>query len=66
MGVTYVTMDRLLTDSDIVTLHLPGGGANRHLFNARWFARMKKGAVLINAARGEIVDEQALHQALVS
>ena len=66
LGVTYVTMDRLLADSDIVTLHLPGGAANRHLFSAPWFARMKKGAVLINAARGEIVDEQALHQALVS
>lgn len=66
LGVTYVNMDRLLADSDIVTLHLPGGAANRHLFGTAWLARMKRGAVLINAARGEIVDEQALYQALTS
>ena len=66
LGVTYVSMHRLLVDSDIVTLHLPGGVANRHLFSAPWLARMKNGAMLINAARGEIVDEQALLRALTS
>lgn len=65
-GLTFMPMDRLLAESHIVTLHCPGGAENHHLFNAETFSRMRHGAVLINAARGEIVDEQALVAALKS
>jgi phosphoglycerate dehydrogenase-like enzyme len=65
-GLTFVPMDRLLAQSHIVTLHCPGGEENRHLIGAEAFAKMRKGAVFINAARGEIVDEQALVAALRS
>ncbi len=61
-----VTMDEVLATADIVTLHCPGGVENRHLLGAPQFARMKQGAVLINAARGELVDPAALHDALTS
>ena len=64
--VTVCDLDTLLAQSDVVTLHIPGGAANRNLFGAESFARMKDGAVLVNVARGEVVDEKALLQALDS
>lgn len=54
----------LLAVSDFVSLHCPGGGENHHLIDARRLDQMKPGAFLINTARGEVVDEQALARAL--
>lgn len=58
------TIEELLQVSDFVSLHCPGGGANTHLINAKRIALMKPSAYLINTARGEVVDEQALIAAL--
>lgn len=58
------SVEELLSVADFVSLHCPGGGANVHLMNAERFKAMKKGAFLINTARGDVVDEQALVQAL--
>lgn len=58
------TLGKLLEQSDYVSLHCPGGPENRHLINEERLERMKPGAYLINTARGEVVDEQALVQAL--
>ena len=58
------SVDDLLPRCDFVSLHCPGGAANRHLINARRLDLMRKGAFLINTARGEVVDEHALAQAL--
>lgn len=60
----YVSMDRLLTDSDIVTLHVPLNDATHHLLSYEEFDRMKDGSVLINTARGAIVHTKALLRAL--
>jgi len=57
-------MDDLLTGSDIVTLHVPGGEKTRNLISEREFAGMKDGAVLINTSRGSVVDVKALVRAL--
>ncbi|MEX0715188.1 MAG: phosphoglycerate dehydrogenase [Planctomycetaceae bacterium] len=57
-------LDDLLARSDFVSLHLPMSAENHHLMNAARFARMKRGAVLINTARGPLVDERALVAAL--
>src|SRR5205085_10368924 len=57
-------LDALLRDADIVSLHVPGGAATHHLIDARRLALMKPTAVLVNTARGTVVDEAALAAAL--
>lgn len=59
------SVDDLLPQCDFVSLHCPGGAANRHLINARRLDLMKQDAFLINTARGEVVDDKALAQALM-
>jgi glyoxylate reductase len=59
-----MSLDELLISSDVVSIHTPGTPETRHLFNRRTFARMKRSALLINTARGAIVDEEALVWAL--
>jgi len=63
-GVERVDLDALLAASDVVSLHVPLVAATRGLLDAGRLARMKKGAVLVNTARGGIVDEAALAKAL--
>jgi len=58
------SIDEILEQSDFVSLHCPGGEANRHLINRDTLAKMKNSAILINTARGEVVDEIALASAL--
>lgn len=63
-GFTYVTLEDLLGRADVVSLHMPGGPASRDLISDPEFARMKPGAVLINTARGGVVNAPALVRAL--
>ena len=65
-GCTYVQLPELLAQSDIVTLHVPYMKETYHLLNKDNIPLMKKGAYLINTARGEIVETDALVQALTS
>ena len=65
-GVESVSFDRLLEISDFVSIHAPLMPATRGLFNAEVFRKMKTGALLINTARGPLVDEDALVSALES
>jgi D-3-phosphoglycerate dehydrogenase len=65
-GVESVSFDRLLEISDFVSVHAPLTPATRGLFNAQVFGKMKTGALLINTARGPLVDEDALVSALDS
>lgn len=65
-GIEQVSLEQLLTESDIVSLHLPLNDATRKTFGAEQIGQMKDGAVLINCARGAIVDNGALAQALNS
>lgn len=63
-GVQYVSLDELLEQSDFVSLHVPLTDATRGLINAEAIAKMKQGAVLLNTARGPVVDSAALAAAL--
>ena len=63
-AVQVPTVEDLLPQCDFVSLHCPGGAANRHLINARRLDLMKPTAFLINTARGEVIDEHALAQSL--
>jgi D-3-phosphoglycerate dehydrogenase len=66
LHVTYASLDELTSQSDIVSLHLPLMRETAKLFDAARIARMKPGSILVNCARGGLVDEAALHDALVS
>jgi lactate dehydrogenase-like 2-hydroxyacid dehydrogenase len=63
-GATFVSLDELLARSDFVSLHVPLGPATRHLIGAAELRRMKPTAILINTARGPVVDQVALYEAL--
>ena len=64
MGVKLLTLEELLTESDFVTLHLPLTATSRNLIGAKELSRMKPDARLINVARGDLIDEGALLNAL--
>lgn len=64
--VTRRSLDDLLAESDVVSLHLPLTESTRDLIDDARLSRMKPGAILINTARGGLVDEEALHRALTS
>ncbi|MEE8353745.1 MAG: C-terminal binding protein [Dehalococcoidales bacterium] len=64
MGAEKVDFERLLVESDFISLHCPANEETRHMFAAAEFAAMKPAAVLINTGRGELIDEPALCQAL--
>jgi D-3-phosphoglycerate dehydrogenase len=60
MGIEQVTLDALFTRADVITLHVPLLPATKHIVNTAAFAKMKKGVLLVNAARGGLIDEAAL------
>lgn len=64
LGATWRSFDDLLAESDVVSVHCPLTPSTRHLFNADAFRAMKPTAVLVNTARGPVVDELALAEAL--
>ena len=65
-GIEYVPLDRLLAESDFVSIHATLDAESVHLIGARELALMKPGAFLVNTARGPIVDEKALVAALLA
>ena len=65
-GITYVDLDTLLAECDIVSLHTPLNDGTRGLINGERLAKMKPNAVLINTSRGPVVDSAALAEALNS
>ena len=66
MQIELVSRDELLSRSDYVSLHAPMSAENHHLINAQSIAKMKEDAVIINTARGSLIDESALYDALKS
>ena len=66
LDFSYVTLDEILRQSDVISLHVPLSASTQHLINADAIAKMKKGVMLINTGRGALVDTQALIHALKS
>ncbi len=66
IGFTYVALDELLAESDIISLHVPYNKHTHHLIGEEEFSKMKDGVVLLNTARGAIVNIKALLNALAS
>ncbi|KAF7350981.1 hypothetical protein MSAN_01660300 [Mycena sanguinolenta] len=65
-GATYVSMDELLATSDVISLNCPLTAETRHLLGPAEFSKMKTGVFIVNTARGAVIDETALVQALKS
>jgi glyoxylate reductase len=64
VGARRIEFSELLAHSDVVTVHVPSTDQTRGLFNSQTFAQMKEGSLFINTARGDLVDEGALLEAL--
>ena len=66
VGIEFVNMDRLLAESDFITLHTNLSPETHHLMGQKQFEKMKRTAILVNTSRGPIVDNMALYEALRS
>jgi D-lactate dehydrogenase len=64
LGFSYVTMDELLSRSDVITLHVPANKKTKGLLSDDEFAKMKTGVIIVNTARGSVIDTDALLRAL--
>ena len=65
-GVEAVSLDTLLKESDYITVHMPLTPETKHMISTEQFAKMKDGVRILNVARGGIIDEAALYEAIVS
>ena len=63
-GVSFVSLDELITQSDFITVHTPLTPATENLVNSEFLSKMKKTAFLVNTSRGPVIDEKALADAL--
>ena len=64
LGIQLMPLDEVVATSDVLSVHLPSTPETRHLINARLIALMRPDAILVNVGRGEVVDEDALADAL--
>ncbi len=63
-AISYVSLDQLLRESDVISLHCPLTGETRHMIDAEAIGKMKKGVVLLNTSRGALIDAEALLQGI--
>lgn len=66
LGLKFVELEQLLKESDFISIHVPLTPETKHLIDEKTLGLMKKTAILVNTARGPVVDEKALYEALVS
>ncbi|KAF5587531.1 hydroxyacid dehydrogenase [Fusarium pseudoanthophilum] len=65
-GARYVSFEKLISESDIISIHVPLNAGTKHLIGAEEISKMKDGVVIVNTARGAVIDENALAEALDS
>lgn len=66
LGFKYVSMEELFAQADVISLHAPMTKENYHMLDKAAFKKMKDGVIIINTARGELIDTEALYRALTS
>lgn len=66
IGIEWAELPALLARSDVISIHLPGSPETHHIFGAKELSQMKRGAMIVNTARGRVMDEAALVEALRS
>ncbi len=66
LGFSYAGLDEVISHADVLTLHMPLTKETRHIINEKRLSKMKKGAIIINTARGGVIDTNALARALTS
>lgn len=66
IGVEQVSLEQIFSRSDVLSFHCPSSEETRHMLNAETLAKMKPGSIVLNAARGEVVDQEALADAVRS
>ena len=66
LGVTFVPLEELLGAADVISIHVPLTAGTKNMVGKREFRMMKRDAIVINTSRGEVVDEEALYEALVN
>jgi len=66
LDINYVSLDELLSKSDVISLHCPLTDDNNHLINKDNINKMKKGVIIINTSRGALIDSKALYDGLIS
>ena len=66
LGVENCTLDDLIKESDAISIHVPYNASTHHMFDAERIGQMKKDAVIVCTARGNLIDEDALYDALIS
>ena len=66
LGISWMNLDELLSRSDIISLHLPGTADTHHIIGERELGLMKEGVIIVNTARGRVIDEEAMTRALKS
>jgi D-3-phosphoglycerate dehydrogenase len=64
LGIEYVDLESLLKTSDIISLHIPGNDETHHFVDEKKISKMKNGAMIINTARGRVIDENSLVEAI--
>lgn len=65
-GITYLPLEELIRGSDVITLHVPLLDSTRHMIGAEQFMQMKDGVIIVNTARGGLIDDRLLAEALIS
>lgn len=66
LGIRYVSLEELFRQSQVVSLHCPLNEATRHLISSNTISMMRENVIIVNTARGTLIDEQALYEALLS
>jgi len=66
MGVRYVSLDKLLESADAISIHVPYTPQTHHLINREALRKMKRGVILVNTARGGVMDTEAVYEAVLS